>query len=309
MSMAEIKEVLSGVLVKALNLTEAEVSALYDADGNLKDDAQDIINSKHSDVVGKAKALAKQDRDAAFARGIKEKAKDLAAVLTEAVIEVGEAEGEELALKIKDQIAAKAKPSDLEDDKVKAHPLYLKVEKEANAKLAAKEKEWTEKWATRDTQDQRDRTLSKVKQRAEELKSVLKPVLPEDEKLAKNQLRLLELDINAVDYDTDEDGEILIKGKDGKRLEKANGHPMSLDEYLEGAIRGNFPIQVSENKGSAGDITKGTEKKGALALVKPATREEYTKMVYAINEDTTMSPKDKVEHLAQLRTVAGEVAA
>ncbi len=305
----EPKELLSRVLVKALNLTEAEVSALYDADGNLKDDVQDVVDSKHNDVVVKAKALAKQDRDAAFARGIKEKAKEMTAMLTDSGIEVGEAEGEELALKIKEQIEAKAKPSDLEDDKVKSHKLYLQLEKETNAKVIAKEKEWTEKWNARDTQDQRNSTLSKVKQRAEELKSVLKPVLPEDEKLAKSQLRLLDLDINAVEYETEDDGSILIKGKDGKRLEKANGHPMSIDEYLEEAIRNNFPIQVSDPKGSAGDPTKGTiPPKGAVKLDKPANRKAYADKLYEINNDTNLKPEEKVQMAESLKELSKDLA-
>ena len=305
----EPKELLSRVLVKALNLTEAEVSALYDADGNLKDDVQDVVDSKHNDVVVKAKALAKQDRDAAFARGIKEKAKEMTAMLTDSGIEVGEAEGEELALKIKEQIEAKAKPSNLADDEVKSHPLYLKVEKDGNAKVLAKDKEWTEKWNARDTQDQRNSTLSKVKQRAEELKSVLKPVLPEDEKLAKSQLRLLDLDINAVEYETEDDGSILIKGKDGKRLEKANGHPMSIDEYLEEAIRNNFPIQVSDPRTAVGDPTKGTiPPKGASVLVKPASRKAYADKLYEINNDTNLKPEEKVQMAESLKELSKDLA-
>lgn len=305
--MAELKEVLQGVLVKSHNWTDTEVSSLFNEDGSLKDDALDSILNKQAEVVEKQRAKAKAERDAQLQRGRRERGEELEKALKAAGVELEGATGEEAVEKFKAALEAKAKPSELEEDKVKTHPAYTKREKELLAQITAKEKEVADKLAERDAKDQRERTLSKVKQRAEELKSVLKPVLPDDEKIAKSQLRLLDLDINAVEFETDEDGTVLLK-KDGKRLEKDNGHPMSLDEYLEGAIRSNFQIQVSDKKGSAGDPTKGTVK-GAVALKKPANRKELADQLAKIVDDPTLKASEKAEQAAALQELAKDVAA
>lgn len=304
--MAELKDVFQGVLVKALNLPEAEVSSLFNEDGSVKDDAQETILNKHAEAVEKLRKKSKDERDAQLARGRRERGEELEKALKAAGVELEGATGEEAIEKLKATIEAKAKPSELEEDKVKTHPAYTKREKELLAQINAKEQEKVAALAERDAKDQRERTLSKVKQRAEELKSVLKPVLPEDEKIAKSQLRLLDLDINSVEYETEEDGTILLK-KDGKRLEKANGHPMSLDEYLEESIKGNFQIQVSEKKGSAGDVTKDTIK-GSVKLAKPATRKALADQLYAISEDATLKPDQKAAMVAELQEMSKDLA-
>ncbi len=306
--MAELKDVFQGVLVKSHNWTEAEVSSLFNDDGSVKDDAQDTILNKQAEVVEKQRTKAKAERDAQLQRGRRERGEELEKALKAAGVELEGATGEEAVEKFKAALESKAKPSELEEDKVKTHPAYTKREKELLGQLTAKEKELADKLAERDAKDQRERTLSKVKQRAEELKGVLKPVLPEDETIAKKQLRLLDLDINAVDYETDEDGTILLKDKEGKRLEKDNGHPMTVDEYLEAAIRGNFPIQVSEKKGSAGDPSKGTVK-GAVALKKPANRKELGDQIAAIVDDPTLKATEKAEKVAALKELSADLVA
>jgi len=211
--------------------------------------------------------------------------------------------------KLRDHIAEQTKPSDLDDDKVKTSKAYRDAEKAAALALSNKDKEWAAKLSEKDTEYQRERTLATVKARAEELKSVIKPVLPDNPEMAKRQLRLLDMDILAVSYDPDADGTILLKGKDGNRLEKANGQPMTLDEYLEEAIRSNFPVQVSDPKGSVGDPTKGTiPQKGAVKLDKPANRKAYADKLYEINNDTNLKPEEKVQMAESLKELSKDLA-
>lgn len=305
--MAELREVFQGVLVKSHNWTEAEVSSLFNEDGSIKDDAQESILTKHAEAVEKQRAKAKAEREAQLLRGRKERGEELEKALKAAGVDLEGAIGEEAVEKFKAALEAKAKPSELEEDKVKTHPAYVKREKELLAQVTAKEKEWADKLAERDAKDQKERTRSKVKARLEEIKSVVKPVLPEDDVLAKRQLRLLDLDIDSVEYEAEEDGSILLKDKDGKRIEKANGHPKSLDEFLEETIRSNFPVQVSERRGSAGNVTDGTTK-GAAKLVKPASRAEYAKQLNEIIDSTSIPEKEKAEMIGQLKEMAKELA-
>lgn len=305
--MPELKDVLSGVLVKALNLTEAEVSSLYNEEGIPKDDALDTILLKHADVVKKAREAAKTASDQAFARGVREKGEETERMLKDAGVDIGDAKGADAVQKLKDHIASVAKPSDLDEDKVKRSPVFLKREQELTAQLAAKEKEHKQAMADRDAKETRERTIAEARRERDELVKALKPILPED---PEKQRRLLSVIDRAIeDHSYEADGEVVyVVDKDGKRKETPNGLPITRKQFLEAEIKATYDLPVSDPKGAAGDITKGTEK-GALALTKPATREDYGKQVYKINEDKGLSAKQKAEALEQLKTLAGEVAA
>jgi hypothetical protein len=305
----EPKELLSGVLVKAQIMTDAEVSSLFKEDGTPLENIADLVQTKQNEIVKKLRDTAKGEANSAFARGVKEKSEEWEKLIADAGVNLDGAKGEEAVQKLRDHIAEQTKPSDLDDDKVKTSKAYRDAEKAAALALANKDKEWAAKLSEKDTEYQRERTLATVKARAEELKSVIKPVLPDNPEMAKRQLRLLDMDILAVSYDPDADGTILLKGKDGNRLEKANGQPMTLDEYLEEAIRSNFPVQVSDPKGSVGDPTKGTiPPKGASVLVKPASRKAYADKLYEINNDTNLKPEEKVQMAESLKELSKDLA-
>ena len=305
----EPKELLSGVLVKAQIMTDAEVSSLFNEDGTPLENIADLVQTKQNEIVKKLRDTAKGEANSAFARGVKEKSEEWEKLIADAGVNLDGAKGEEAVQKLRDHIAEQTKPSDLDDDKVKTSKAYRDAEKAAALALSNKDKEWAAKLSEKDTEYQRERTLATVKARAEELKSVIKPVLPDNPEMAKRQLRLLDMDILAVSYDPDADGTILLKGKDGNRLEKANGQPMTLDEYLEEAIRSNFPVQVSDPKGSVGDPTKGTiPQKGAVKLDKPANRKAYADKLYEINNDTNLKPEEKVQMAESLKELSKDLA-
>ena len=295
------------MLVQSHNWTDAEVSSLFNEDGSIKDDAEKTILSRHAEAVQKRNKDAKASYDAAFIRGVKEKGADWEKALKDAGVDIGDATGVDVVQKLKDHIAAVAKPSDLDEDKVKRSPVFLKREQELTAQLTAKEKEHKQAMADRDAKEQRDRTIAEARKERDDLVKALKPILPED---PEKQRRLLSVIDRAIeDHSYEAEGEVTyVIDKEGKRKETPNGVPVTRKQFLEAEIRATYDLPVSENKGAAGDITKGTVK-GAEALRKPANREEYGKQVFAINEDKTLSAKDKVERLEQLKTIAGEVAA
>lgn len=305
--MAELKDVFQGVLVKALNLPEAEVSSLFNDDGSVKDDAQDLILNKHADAVSKARDKAKAEREAQLARGRRERGEELEKYLKAAGVELEGATGEEAIEKFKAALEAKAKPSELEEDKVKTSPLYRKLEKDAALALAAKDKELADKLAERDAKDQRERTLSTAKSKAFTILEGMKPVLSVDPEKAKRQLRLLEMDVEAMQFDIEEDGTIFVKDKEGKRIEGANGHEKSFEDFVKDTASQYYDFQVSDKKGSAGDPTKGTVK-GAAALKKPASRKEYAEQLNEITNDPTLKPEEKAAKAAELKEFAKDLA-
>lgn len=305
--MPELKEVLSGVLVKALNLTEAEVSSLYSDDGNPKDDALDVVLSKHAETVKKAREASKTASEQAFGRAMREKGEEWEKLLKEAGVDIGDAKGVDAVQKLKDHIASVAKPSDLDEDKVKRSPVFLKREQELTAQLAAKEKEHKQAMADRDAKEQRERTIAEARKERDDLVKTLKPILPEDPEKQRRLLSIIDRAIEDHSYETEGDM-VYVIDKDGKRKETPNAVPVTRKQFLEAEIRATYDLPVSDPKGAAGDITKGTTK-GVLALQKPANREEYAKQLGRINDDSSLSAKDKVAKVEELKALAGEVAA
>ncbi|MCB0764837.1 MAG: hypothetical protein KDB84_09040 [Flavobacteriales bacterium] len=302
----ELKDVFQGVLVKALSLTEAEVSSLTNEDGNLKDDALDVILSKHAEQVQKTREKAKADREEQYKRGLREKGTEYEKLLKEAGVDVGDAKGEEAVQKLKDHIESLAKPSDLDDDKVKNSPLFRSREKELLAQLKAKDEEHTKAWSERDAKEQRERTLSHVKAQAKSILDEMKPVLSEDPKKAANQLKLLELEIENHQYELDGD-DVLIKDAKGERVENANGVPMSLSDFVKTTAEQYYDFQVSDKKGTAGDPTRGTLKKDAVKLQKPTTRAGYAEQLAKIEADPTLTHEQRAAMSAELMEIGKDL--
>lgn len=304
----ELKDALSGVLVKAHNWTEAEVSSLFNEDGSFKDDGLDSVLARQAEAVKKVNDARKKERDDAFARGIREKGEDYMKVLKESGVELGDAKTvEEVRAKLLEYLETVKKPSDLDDDKVKNSKLYRELEKKFQADLKAKDDEHKKAWQERDAKEQRERTLGDVKTKAKAILDELKPVLPEDQKKAANQLRFLMAEFDSLDYEVDGE-EIIIKDKDGKRLETANGLPLTFTDFVKSKASDYYEFKVSDARGSAGDVTKGTSNKGAAKLQKPANRQEYAQQLHKISEDKSLSANDKAKSLAELKELAKDLA-
>lgn len=282
--MPELNEVFKGVLGKALNLPETEVSSLFTEDGQLKDDAETVILGHHAKIVQAQRDKEKSARDEQYKRGLREKGTEFEKLLKEAGVDIGDAIGADAVQRLKDHIAAAAKPSDLDDDKVKNSKLFRQREKELLDQLGAKELEHKQYITDRDAKEQRERALSVVRGKVDDQIKVLKPVnLSEDPEKAKRQLLPIRAMVEAHTYQTEGDVTYVI-AEDGKRVETANGHPVTVEQFIEGAIKATYDMPVSTDKGSAGDPTKGTEKGKRFALKKPANREELGRMRYEIQQ-------------------------
>ena len=305
--MAEPKDVLQGVLVKALNLTEAEVSSLYTEDGGIKDDAQDTILARHAEAVKKQREAAKAEREAQFARGAREKGEEWEKTLKAVGVDLGDAKGEEAVQKLKDHIAAQVKPSDLDDDKVKASALFRKREKELLDQVALKEKEHNEYITKRDAEEQRKSTLNTAKQKARTVLDGMRPNLSENPEKAARQLRLLEMEVEAMHYDIEGD-DIFVKDAEGKRVETAAGHPMKFDDFVKSKAELYYDFAVSEPKGSMGDPTRGTVTKSAVKLQKPASRKAYADKLNEISNDPSLKPEEKAALATELKELASDLA-
>jgi len=307
--MMDQKDFIAGVLGMALNMPETEVSSLFSEDGNPKDDALDTIKSKYGERVKAEKDKAASDRQEQYRRGLKEKGLEWEKSLKEAGIEIGDAVGAEAVAKLKEHIdtaiSAVAKPGDLDDEKIKASKLYRELERNLEKTVQAKEAEFKQAWADRDAKEQRERVLATVRDKAKGVLDELKPNLPEDPKKAANQLKFLYADLEAFTYEVEGD-ELLIKDKEGKRLENELGHPVKFSDLVKSKSEEYFDFQASDKKGAAGDLTKGV--KTTVKLQRPATRQELGQQIYKINEDKTLKAEDKLKLIDELKTLNPELA-
>jgi len=307
--MMDQKDFIAGVLGMALNMPETEVSSLFSEDGNPKEDALETIKSKYGERVKAEKDKAASDRQEQYRRGLKEKGLEWEKSLREAGIEIGDAVGAEAVAKLKEHIdtaiSAVAKPGELDDEKIKVSKLYRELERNLEKTVQAKEAEFKQAWADRDAKEQRERVLATVRDKAKGVLDELKPNLPEDPKKAANQLKFLYADLEAFTYEVEGD-ELLIKDKEGKRLENELGHPVKFSDLVKSKSEEYFDFQASDKKGAAGDLTKGV--KTTVKLQRPATRQELGQQIYKINEDKTLKAEDKLKLIDELKTLNPELA-
>jgi hypothetical protein len=304
----ELKELLNGVLGMVLNMPEQEVSSLYSEDGNPKEDALDTLKSKFSERVKADREKAELDRKAQRDRGRKERGMELEKALKEAGVDIGDAIGEEAVQKLREhidgQVQAVSKPGELDDEKVKAHKLYRDLERKAAMDLKAKEEEYKKAWTDRDAKEQRERILSEVKSKAKTQLDELRPYLSEDPKKAANQLKSFYRDLEEYTYEMDGE-EVVVKDKEGNRVENDLHQAIGFGDLVKRIADDYYDFQVSDKKGSAGDVTKGT--KEAIKLQKPTTRDQYAVQLAAITDDPNLSAKDRSEKIDVLKKLAADL--
>ncbi len=299
--MPDLKEVFDGFVEKTQILSKTELASLQNEDGSYKDDALDVLLAKHAKGVTDQRTNAKKRAEDEFKRGWKENNELWDGNLKAIGVDLeGVANGEEKFERLKTHISTlTAKQTELTEDQVKNLPAFRKRETELNKLLTEKDGEWKKKWDERDAREQRERTLSVVKDKAKVILDGLKPVLSADPERARTQLSFFFKELEQNGYDVD--GEtIIIKDAEGKRIETDHGNAKRFDDFVKETASKMYDFQVSDQKSSAGDVTKGT-KGGSAFAVKPASRKELADQLMKLSEDFAMKPDEKQAKLAELK--------
>ncbi len=301
------KDFAIGVLVDTLNFTTEEASALFDADGNAVDDALDAAKTKRASQVDADKAARKKVAEEQKNAGMRQKGEWYEKQIKAIGIDLGDATGEEAIEKIKahlETVGTQSKGVDPKDEQSIRNSKVFRDEQLAMAKKHADlVKEYEAKLTGVQTDFQRKETLRAVRDDIKATIKELNAVLPEDPKLLEKQMRLVDLDLEGVQFERDGDTWTL-KDKEGNVIENAQGHAIKYQDFLKDTVRNNYPIAASGQKTSAGDITKGSKTTGGgiKALNKPANDDEYAAQMHKIRTETT----DRVERqklLTQLEEV------
>lgn len=304
----ELIDLLTGYLEKTQNFPKTEFASLQNEDGSVKDDALDKLISIHAksvtdkrDADKKQKDKEKQDE---FKRGWKENNEIWDGNLKAIGVDLeGVQSGEEKFERLKAYASTLAsKKADLTDDQVKNLPAYRKRETELNQQFAAEKAEWDKKWNERDAKEQRERTLSVVKDKAKVILDGLKPVLSSDPERARKQLGFFFSELEKNGYDVD--GEtIYVKDAEGKRVETDHGNAIRFEDYVKNTASQMYDFQVSDQKNSAGDVTKGTKVNGVGAGKKPANRKELADAYAALADNTSLKADEKARQMQELKAL------
>lgn len=285
------KEVLALVVTKILNKTDTEISdQIYEKVGDdivLKENAGEIILNLYSE---KAKAQ-KQELTAKFDQGFQKNDKETTSEIKERLEEdygfkTDKTIRKEIYDEFKEFQKAKAKPSPLKDDEIKAHPVFIEREKQLKKEAEQIKAELEEKITSTLTAYQKKENAQKFKSFIKDKAIEMGIILPESVALQERQMKAFLSDFDEYDYDYTDPNDPIIS-KDGARLEDKLGNLIKAEDFAVNSIKGFFPIKVQDGKGSAGNDPKG----GSTTFYSFKDHSDYMKQ---FDNAATLQEKQKI---------------
>jgi uncharacterized protein (DUF2249 family) len=284
--------------VKALNLTDEQFAEIVYSDDKVtfKDNAVEELLRLDAERVSKLKSANKEEltkmHDKGHQKGLAEGLSKFEGSLKEQFGVETSSQGVEL---VKEIIAKISKDTNLDDDKVKLHPLYLQLERKVGTDYIAKA-EYDKVKGEFDgykSQVEKDKVNGVVINDALKDFRNLKPVLSKDPTKALNQEARFLNELKSYEYEVQSDGNHVVK-IDGKRLENAQGHPVLFRDFVKSQAEKYFDFEVQGSKGSAGNnnsqnndivVTVPTDKRAYLiALNNETDPQKRVAMMHAWNE-------------------------
>lgn len=250
--MDKIKALLVAFLSKTLNMDEAGVTALLNADGTeFVDGALEALLQKDADRV---KLLTKGKGDEEHKRAKREARTEFEKEIKAKFGITSEKFGTEL---VEELIASKtAAAGEITEEQVKKSKWYLDLNESVKGKVddavAAAKKEFDEfkKGISR------KETLSAVQKKALEIFEGLNPVLSTDAKRAANQRQMFLAQFENGNYRIDGDN-IIILDKDGNDLQDSHGNRVNFAASVKEKAESSYDFKKAEDRSSAGGAGSG----------------------------------------------------
>lgn len=283
-----MKKQFNDLVGKILNLPDEKLADLYESDGTtLKSDAVEQLIKIDAERIKAIKESNKEEltrmHDTGYSKGKGESLTKYEETLrTEFGIENKELKGVDL---VKEIVSKNAKV-EMDEEKIKLHPRYIELERKLSNEYMPKA-EYDKVKAEFDefkTQIDKSKITNAIKTDAVKVFRSLKPVLSADATIATNQENDFIEKLVKFEYEIQADGNHIIKS-DGKRMENANGYPVSFADFVKAQASNYFDFAKQDNKGNAGNGGDGDP----IIVTLPATEKEY--MVMLANES---DPKKQV---------------
>lgn len=302
------EEVTNGILSTIYKLDEQGVASLKEEDGSFKDDAIDFLIKQDAERVATLRGDVDKVKAERYSQGKREALEALEKELRDEFgVKTTDAKGKEL---VKAIVAARIQSATtLTDDQVKAHPLYLELEKHTAAlpkTIEEKVKEAEEKVRSEFKAERDQRT---VLSKAIATLKAMNPVLPKNEVIANAQLSLLENAVKSGKYQlVEKDGEIVdivpMKADGSGRLEDAHGHPVKFETHIKELASRMYEFHDSDDRAGADDPNKvgGSGKGKGDGAFDPKTQAEYAKLFADIEKLPDI--KERVAKFNELKEAA-----
>ena len=240
---------------------------IYDADGNVKADAPDLLLNNDAERIKRVK----KDSDATgFNNGYK---KAQGEVLTD--FETGfkakyNYHSDLKGLDLIDDYVAKQQKTSVTTDDVRKHPAYLELERNS-----VKKEEYNRVVNDFDAFRQkleRDSVMDKIHKMALSVLDKSGAIIEDNPTVAANRRKHFLDEFN--DYEYEFDGEFITPMKDGKRIQDKQGHPLDFTAVVKDAIERNFVVSQQTYRQSSQN-TNGSN----ITVPVPRNKEEYAKML------------------------------
>lgn len=280
---AEEKTLITEVLEKTLNIPTDEVSQLFNENGtefDFKPEAKKIILDQNAARVKKFK----EAEETAFKNGQKKATKENSDNRDKEIKEAFKFESEEIGVDlIKAIVAANSKASEIDEEKVKLHPAYIKLEKEAAKKFKEQEEAFKTEREKADKEKNAEKTFTNVTSKAKQVLKTLNPIFgTEDEKKIESQIsKLLIADLKEFDF-VEQDGDIVIMTKEGKRYEDEHGKAVSFSTFVKDFASQHWEFAEGREHAGSSASNDAAARAAAAAAGKtiykgklPKTEQEY----------------------------------
>ena len=262
--------------VKALNLTDERLAEIVYSDAEkqtIKDNAIDELLRLDAERVKIHKAASNDALTAMHDKGYKKAQGETLAKFEQSLKEefgVGEskAQGSELVKEIINKIS---KDTQLDDNKVKLHPLYIQLEKKLGSEYVAKadHERIVEEYNGYKSKVEKEKVLAVVKSDALRVFLDLKPVLSKDPAKAVRQQSNFLRELETYEYEVQADGSHIIKVA-GNRYDNKHGHPVAFKDFVKEVADQFFDFEVQPERGSP-EHAEGKDKN----ILTPQSEEEY----------------------------------
>lgn len=285
--MKEIEKLLIAFVGKTLKIPAEEATSLLfdkndEGEVTVKSKALETLLDKDSERI----KVLKDEKQEFFDNGYKKAQKEVLSDLEKEVKSEFDLSSSKQGLELIKELVSKKLEStgELDDDKIKASPLYLKTLEDHKKNLKQVESEWKTKYEEREKTLEKQKTFDVVKQKIHDKISKLEPILPNDPTKAQRQWDLFYKSLGEFEFKI-VDGEVSMF-KDGKLLEDKHGHKINFETFAEDLAPWDF--KSGTNRSSAGNDNDGGGNKGK------GTTTHAGKVNYTKDADGKITVTDKI---------------
>jgi hypothetical protein len=264
-----------------IGMADGQVASLFNEDGTeFKPEFSTTLLQHDATRIGKVKTDSKTEGfNQGHQKGLSEGANKIEDLVKEKYGISSDKKGIDLVDEI---ITEKSKPQklELEEDKVKAHPAFIKMRDEYEKKIKETDTTWKKKYEDRDESIAKEQMFKSVLDKAKAQVTTLKPILPKDPAKAEKQMELLILELAKHEYKADADNKGLIILKEGKPLDDAHGNRIHFDQLVKNIATGIWDFEEGQQRSGAGNNNDGTGAgKKNLNVKVPKNDQEYMEAI------------------------------